>query len=62
LEYFLNDLQKTVKEMARAIAEEKILPVRAELDESEEFPWIIRLFGTMPGYRGAKPSVFWSRC
>jgi len=41
LEYFLNDLQKTVKEMARAIAEEKILPVRAELDESEEFPWII---------------------
>ena len=41
MEYFLNDLQKTVKEMARAIAEEKILPVRAELDESEEFPWII---------------------
>jgi butyryl-CoA dehydrogenase len=41
LEYFLNDLQKTVKEMARTIAEEKILPVRAELDESEEFPWTI---------------------
>jgi len=41
LEYFLNDLQKTVKQMARTIAEEKILPVRAELDESEEFPWAI---------------------
>jgi len=41
LEYFLNDLQKTVKEMARTIAEEKILPVRAELDENEEFPWAI---------------------
>jgi len=41
LEYFLNDLQKTVKEMARTIAEEKILPVRAELDESEEFPWAL---------------------
>ena len=41
MEYFLNDLQKTVKQMARTIAEEKILPVRAELDESEEFPWTI---------------------
>ena len=41
MEYFLNELQKTVKEMARTIAEEKILPVRAELDEKEEFPWAI---------------------
>ena len=41
MEYFLNDLQKTVKGMARTIAEEKILPVRAELDETEEFPWAI---------------------
>jgi len=41
LEYFLNELQKTVREMARTIAEEKILPVRAELDEKEEFPWAI---------------------
>jgi butyryl-CoA dehydrogenase len=41
LEYFLNELQKTVREMARTIAEEKILPVRAALDEKEEFPWAI---------------------
>ena len=41
MEYFLNDLQKTVKQMTRTIAEEKILPVRAELDEKEEFPWAI---------------------
>jgi len=41
LEYFLNELQKTVKQMARTIAQEKILPVRAELDEKEEFPWSI---------------------
>ena len=41
MEYFLNDLQKTVKQMARTIAEEKILPMRAELDEKEEFPWTI---------------------
>lgn len=41
MEYFLNELQKTVREMARTIAEERILPVRAELDEKEEFPWAI---------------------
>jgi alkylation response protein AidB-like acyl-CoA dehydrogenase len=38
LEYFLTDLQKTVKQMARTIAEDKMLPLRAELDEKEEFP------------------------
>jgi alkylation response protein AidB-like acyl-CoA dehydrogenase len=39
LEYFLDEQQKTLKELARRIAEEKIVPVRAELDEKEEFPW-----------------------
>jgi len=39
LEYFLTEQQKTIKGLARRIAEEKILPVRAELDETEEFPW-----------------------
>ena len=38
MEYFFNDLQKEVKQMARTIAEEKIIPVRARLDEMEEFP------------------------
>ena len=38
MEYFLTDLQKTVKQMARTIAEDKMLPLRAELDEKEEFP------------------------
>jgi len=41
LEYFLNEPQKAIKSLARRIAEEKVLPVRAELDESEEFPWTI---------------------
>jgi len=41
LEYFLNEQQKTIKRLARRIAEERILPVRAELDEREEFPWAI---------------------
>jgi len=41
LEYFLSEQQKEIKALARTIAEEKILPVRAELDEKEEFPWAI---------------------
>jgi butyryl-CoA dehydrogenase len=41
LEYFLNEQQKAIKRLARKIAEEKILPVRAELDQREEFPWAI---------------------
>jgi len=37
----LSEEQKTIKSLARKIAEERILPVRAELDEREEFPWAI---------------------
>ena len=39
MEYFLTEPQKTIRNLARRIAEERILPVRAELDEKEEFPW-----------------------
>jgi len=41
LDYLLTEPQKTIKGLARRIAEERILPVRAELDEREEFPWTI---------------------
>jgi alkylation response protein AidB-like acyl-CoA dehydrogenase len=41
LEYFLSEQQQTIKSLARRLAEERILPVRAELDEKEEFPWAI---------------------
>jgi len=41
LDYFLTEQQKTIKGLARRIADERILPVRAELDEKEEFPWDI---------------------
>ena len=41
MEYFLNEQQKEIKALARTLAEERILPVRAELDEKEEFPWAI---------------------
>jgi len=41
VEYFLSEQQKMIRDLARRIAEERILPVRAELDEREEFPWDI---------------------
>jgi len=41
LDYFLSEQQKEIKALAKRIAEERILPVRAELDEKEEFPWDI---------------------
>ncbi len=41
MEYFLNDEQKMIKEIARKIADEKIKPIRQELDEKGEFPYEI---------------------
>ncbi len=41
MDYFLTEEQRTIKSLARKIAEERILPVRAELDEKGEFPWAI---------------------
>ena len=38
MDYFLNEEQIMIRDLARQIAEEKIVPVRAELDETEEFP------------------------
>jgi butyryl-CoA dehydrogenase len=41
LDYFISEQQQTIKDLARKLAEERVLPVRAELDEKEEFPWAI---------------------
>jgi len=41
LDYFLSEHQQTIRSLARRLAEERILPLRAELDEKEEFPWAI---------------------
>ncbi|HEX9949619.1 MAG TPA: acyl-CoA dehydrogenase family protein [Thermodesulfobacteriota bacterium] len=41
MDYFLTEEQRMLKELTRKIAEEKVMPVRAELDEKEEFPWEI---------------------
>jgi alkylation response protein AidB-like acyl-CoA dehydrogenase len=41
VEHFLTEEQRMLKDLARKIAEEKVMPLRAELDEREEFPWEI---------------------
>jgi alkylation response protein AidB-like acyl-CoA dehydrogenase len=46
LDYFLTPEQKMIQDLARKVAVEKVAPVRAELDEKEEFPWeIMRVCG-----------------
>jgi len=39
MNYLLTDEQKMVQELARKIAQEKVRPVAAKYDQSEEFPW-----------------------
>ncbi|MEW6382207.1 MAG: acyl-CoA dehydrogenase family protein [bacterium] len=39
MDYFLTEEQVMIRDLARQIAREKVLPIRAELDEKEEFPW-----------------------
>jgi len=41
MDYFLTEEQVMIRDLARQIAEERIVPVRAELDETGEFPWDI---------------------
>ena len=41
MDYLLTEEQQMIRDLARQIAEEKVVPVRAELDEKEEFPWEI---------------------
>ena len=41
MDYLLSDEQKMIKGLAHKIAEEKIRPVAAKYDQSEEYPWDI---------------------
>ncbi|HMK49181.1 MAG TPA: acyl-CoA dehydrogenase family protein [Thermodesulfovibrionales bacterium] len=41
MDYFLSEDQVMIRDLVRQIAEEKVVPVRAELDEEEKFPWEI---------------------
>ena len=38
MDYFLTEEQKMIQDLARKVAQEKVIPVREELDEKEEFP------------------------
>lgn len=67
MDYFLTEDQKHIQALARRIAEEKVVPIRAELDEKEEFPWSIMklcaetgLFGVSipPEYGGTGGGCF----
>ena len=39
MDYLFTEEQIMIRDLARRVAEEKIVPVRAELDETGEFPW-----------------------
>lgn len=41
MHYFLTEEQQMIQDLAAQIAKEKVRPVRAELDQQEEFPWEI---------------------
>jgi alkylation response protein AidB-like acyl-CoA dehydrogenase len=52
LDYLLTPEQKMIQDLARKVAEEKMLPVRTELDEKEEFPWEIIKISAEAGLMG----------
>jgi len=46
MDYLLTDEQKMIKDLAHKIAEEKIRPVAAKYDISEEYPWdVLKVIG-----------------
>lgn len=45
MNYFLDEEQEMIRDLVKQIAQEKVTPVAAELDEKGEFPWeLMRLF------------------
>lgn len=52
MDYFLTSEQKMIRDLARKVAQEKMLPARAELDEKEEFPWEIVKISAEAGLMG----------
>lgn len=57
MDYFLSQEQQMIRDLARKVAREKILPVRAELDEKEEFPWEIVKISAAAGLMGVSIPV-----
>ncbi len=59
MEYFLTEEQEMIREVAHRIAEEKILPVRRELDEKGEFPYeIMKAMGEADLFRIFVPEEY----
>ena len=52
MNYFLTSEQIMIRDLARKVAQEKMLPVRAELDEKEEFPWDVVRVSAEAGLMG----------
>jgi butyryl-CoA dehydrogenase len=52
LDYFFTPEQKMIRDLAKKVAREKMLPVRGELDEKEEFPWEIVKISAEAGLMG----------
>jgi butyryl-CoA dehydrogenase len=52
LDYFFTPEQKMIRDLAKKVAQEKMLPARAELDEKEEFPWEIVKISADAGLMG----------
>ncbi|MGB2698023.1 MAG: acyl-CoA dehydrogenase family protein, partial [Candidatus Zixiibacteriota bacterium] len=45
MDFFLSESQKSLRELARKIAKEHILPKRSYYDETQEFPWdMVKIF------------------
>ena len=46
MDYLFTEEQKAIKDLAHRIAEEKIRPVAAQYDKTEEFPWdVLKIIG-----------------
>ncbi len=46
MDYLLTEEQKMIKDLAHKIAEEKVRPVAAKYDKTEEFPWdVLKVIG-----------------
>ncbi|KPK71178.1 acyl-CoA dehydrogenase [candidate division TA06 bacterium SM1_40] len=59
MDHFLTEEQQMIKELTRKIAEERIKPVREELDEQEKFPWeIVQELGKADLFRVFLPEEY----
>jgi len=59
MSHFLTEEQVMLKDLCAEIAREKILPVRAELDETGEFPWaIVKVLASSDIYRVFIPEEY----